>query len=83
MYASSNRLICDYLILVLEGRWVCLFELVCAVMLTLMLLVAYLANSKRRNKPEKWLKHWHMGTHLRVLGETYPMNINWQDLNGF
>ena len=22
------------------------------------------------------LNPWHMGTHLRVLGETYPMNTN-------
>ena len=24
---------------------------------------------------EKWLKPWNMGTHLRVLSESYPMNI--------
>ena len=30
--------------------------------------------------PEKWLKPWQMGTHLRVLSESYP---TWQDLDGF
>ena len=25
---------------------------------------------------EKWPKPWHMGTHLRVLSESYPMNTN-------
>ena len=25
-------------------------------------------------KPTKWLKTWYMGTHLRVLRESYPMN---------
>ena len=25
---------------------------------------------------EKWLKPWHMGTHLRGLSESYPMNSN-------
>ena len=41
-----------------------------------MLLVAYLANTKWRKKTEKWLKPWHMGTHLRVLFKSYPMNTN-------
>ena len=35
--------------------------------LTLILLVA---------KTWKWLKPWHMGTYLRVLNESYPMNTN-------
>ena len=26
--------------------------------------------------PEIWLKSWHMGTHLRVLSESFPMNTN-------
>ena len=41
-----------------------------------MLLVANLANTKWCRKPEKWLKPWHMGTHLRVLmiSESFPMN---------
>ena len=34
-----------------------------------MLLVANLANTKWCKKPEKWLRPWHMGTHLRVLSE--------------
>ena len=41
-----------------------------------MLLVAYLANTKWRKKTEKWLEPWHMGTHLRVPSECYPMNTN-------
>ena len=44
--------------------------------LTLMLLVANLANIKWCRKPGKWLKHWQMGTHLRVLSEIFPMNTN-------
>ena len=44
--------------------------------LTLMLVVANLANTKWCQKPEKWLKPWQMGTHLRVLGESFPMNTN-------
>ena len=32
--------------------------------------------SKMMQKTEKWLKPWHMGTHLRVLIESYPMNTN-------
>ena len=47
--------------------------------LTLMLLVANLANTKWSKKPEKWLKPWHMGTHLRVLSESYPTNTNMID----
>ena len=35
-----------------------------------MLLVANLANTKYFKKP------WHMGTHLRVLSESYQMNTN-------
>ena len=44
--------------------------------LTFMLLVTNLANTKWCRKPEKWLKPWHMGTHLRVLSESFPMNTN-------
>ena len=44
--------------------------------LTLVLLVANLANSKWCKKLEKWLKHWHMDTHLRVINESYPMIAN-------
>ena len=31
---------------------------------------------KMMQKPEKWLKPWHMGTHLRALNKNYPMNTN-------
>ena len=52
--------------------------------LTLMLLVANLANSKWcKKKIEKWLKPWQMGTHLRVLGESSPMNTNMTGLRLF
>ena len=49
--------------------------------LTLMLLVANLANTKYKmmQKPGKCLKPRHMGTHLRVLGilsKSYLMNTN-------
>ena len=51
---------------------------------TLMLLVDHLTNTKWCKKPEKWLKPWYMGTHLRVLSESYLMNTNnWQGLDGF
>ena len=45
-------------------------------LLTLMLLVANLPKTKWCKLPEKWLKPWHMGTHLKVLSETFPMNTN-------
>ena len=51
-------------------------------MLTVMLLVANLANTKWCKNPEKWLKPWHMGTHLRVLSKSYPMNYN-TNVRGF
>ena len=41
-----------------------------------MLLVAYLADKILCKKPEKWLKPWHLGIYLRVLGESYPMNTS-------
>ena len=44
--------------------------------LTLILLVSNLANTKWCKNPEKLLKPWEMGTHLRVLSQNYPMNIN-------
>ena len=44
--------------------------------LTLMLLEANLANTKYCKNPEKSLKPWHIGTHLRVLREGYPMSTN-------
>ena len=42
----------------------------------LMLLVGNFANTKSCKKAQKWLKLWHIGTHLRVFGESYPMNTN-------
>ena len=42
----------------------------------LKLLVTNSANSKWCKKTEKWLKPLHMGTHLKVLSESYPMNTN-------
>ena len=40
-----------------------------------MLLGANLANTKRCKKNnEKLLKPWQMGTHMRVLGESFLMN---------
>ena len=35
-----------------------------------------MANTKLCKKPEKCLKPWHMGTHLRVLNKSYLMNTN-------
>ena len=43
---------------------------------TLMLLMANFDSTKCCKKPEKWLKPWHMGTHLRALSESYLMNTN-------
>ena len=34
-------------------------------------------------KTVKRLKPWHMGTHLRVLNESYPMNTNMIGLRWF
>jgi len=43
-----------------------------------MLLVAKLAKTEKKQNPAKsskpWL--WHMGTHLRVLSEGFPMSTN-------
>ena len=36
----------------------------------------YLTNTELCRKPEKCLKPWHMGTHRRVLRESYPMHTN-------
>ena len=36
----------------------------------------YLANTKWCKKPHKWLKPWHMGTHLRVFSGSFPMYTN-------
>ena len=37
----------------------------------------------QKKHPEKWLKLWLMGTHLRVLGKSYPMNTNMTGLEDF
>ena len=34
------------------------------------------ANTKWCKKPEKWLKPWHMGTHMKVLRVSCPMNTS-------
>ena len=47
-----------------------------SVLLTPMLLVANLTNTKRCKKRKKGLQPWHMGAHLRVLSQGYPMNTN-------
>ena len=44
--------------------------------LTLALVVANLTNTKWCKKPEKWLKPWHMGTHLTELSKSCQMNTN-------
>ena len=48
-----------------------------------MLLVANLANTKVCKKPEKLLKPWQMGTHLRELSKSYSMNTNKTGLHRF
>ena len=50
---------------------------------TLVLVVTKLANTKWGKKPAKWLKPWHVGTHLRVLSESFLMNTNMIGLDGF
>ena len=42
--------------------------------MTLMLVVANLANTKCSKKLEKIIKPWHIGTHMRVLSESFPMD---------
>ena len=65
--------------------WRCIYQIhrnsifhkpVYTVLLTLMLVVANFANTIWCKKPKDWLKPWHMGTYLRVLRESYPMNTN-------
>ena len=48
-----------------------------------MLLVANLANTKWCEKHENWLKPWQMGTHLRVLSESFLMITNMAWFRGF
>ena len=38
--------------------------------------MAILANTKDQGKNTKITEPWHMGTHLRVLSEGYPLNTN-------
>ena len=51
--------------------------------LTLMLLVANLVLTKSCKKPEKWLNPMQIGTHLRVLSESYPMDTNMTGFSWF
>ena len=37
---------------------------------------AYFGQYKIMQKKIKWLKPWYIGTHLRVLSESYLMNTN-------
>ena len=53
-----------------------LFRSLSIIYLTLILLVANLAKTKWCKKPEKWLKTWQMGTHMRVLSESFPMSTH-------
>ena len=46
-------------------------------------LVVNFSNTKSFKKPEKWLKPWHMVTHLRVFSESYPMNTNITEFRWF
>ena len=48
-----------------------------------MLLVANLANTELSKNLKKLLKPWHMGTYLRVLSESYPMNTNMTEFRRF
>ena len=48
-----------------------------------MLLLANLPNTKWCKNPEKLPKPWQMGTHLRVLSESFPMNTNMTGFRGF
>ena len=60
---SQGMISCSHeymLVLNVQGLW-----------LTLMLLVANLAITKWCKKPEKLLKPWQTGTHLRVLSKSY------------
>ena len=46
------------------------------ILLTLMLLVDTLANTKFCKNPENKLKPGQIGTHMRVLSESFSMNTN-------
>ena len=53
------------------------------ILLTLMLLVDTLANTKFCKNPEKNLKPGQMGTYMWVLSESFSMNTTWQGLDDF
>ena len=55
----------------------------CALQLTLMLLVAILANTKWCKNLETWMKTCHICTHLRVLARAFYRIPTWQGLDGF
>ena len=40
------------------------------------LLEAYSTNTRKCKKTEKSPKPWQMGTHLKVLSESFPMSTN-------
>ena len=75
----SQRFSCDQISLV----WRTCRLLKCSVinnleknLLILMLLVANFCITKWCKQAGKWLKPWQIGTHLRVLSESFPMNTN-------
>ena len=45
--------------------------------------MANLANTKWCKIPEKWLKPWHMGAHLRLLSESYLLKTNMRGYKWF
>ena len=51
--------------------------------LTLMLLVAMLADTKCCKNPEKSQKPWHIGTHMKGLSERFPMSTNMKGFRWF
>ena len=63
-------------------QWTLSFRCYChpveypTMLLTFVLLVANLADTKLGKKPEKLQKPKQMGTHSRVLSESYPLNTN-------
>ena len=67
-----NRCFLLTFLLLLEECW-----------LTLTLLAVNLVNTKWCKNPEKWLKPWQMGTYLRVLSDSFPMNTNMTGLRWF
>ena len=80
---------------VADGTFYKNFKCKCIEFLTLMQLVANLANTKWstkfekfankkiHKKAEKWLKTWLMDIYLRALSESYPMNTNMTRFGSF